>query len=400
MPVPSLQVAELKAAVEASQGEAFPTARQILVYKGKILANETTLADAGVSEAGFLVVTVTMAKAPAKPAVPAEPAKPVQPAAAEAAPAAKETPPAPTPSPAPEGAPAARAEVAAPGPPSGTPAAGDAGGLFQGAASNLATGSALETAVANFIDMGFPEDKARKAMRAAFNNPDRAAEYLMNDSIPEQEEPVARAGAGTGAGTGAGAGSSPVAGVGAGSGAGLGAGPGAGAGAGAGSGADLAGGGQPNSRPLDLFGGAGQGGADGAEDPGAGALGFLRHNPQFQQLRQMVQANPQILQPMLQELGKQNPQLMQIISENQSEFLRLVSDAGEPGAEAAGAPPGVEGFPPTQIQISQGDKEAIDRLEGLGFDRLLCIEAFFACDKNESLAANYLLEHGHEDMSA
>ena len=120
----------------------------------------------------------------------------------------------------------------------------------------------------------------------------------------------------------------------------------------------------------------------------------------------MVQANPQILQPMLQELGKQNPSLMNIISENQNEFLRLVSEAGDgagAGAEEgadAGAPQGGDGFPTAQVQISQDDKEAIDRLEGLGFDRLLCIEAFFACEKNESLAANYLLEHGHEDMSA
>ena len=46
-------------------------------------------------------------------------------------------------------------------------------------------------------------------------------------------------------------------------------------------------------------------GAGGAAAPaggaaGGGALDFLRTNPQFQALRQIVQANPQILQPMLQ----------------------------------------------------------------------------------------------------
>lgn len=61
------------------------------------------------------------------------------------------------------------------------------------------------------------------------------------------------------------------------------------------------------------FGGGGGGGAQ----QRAGVLAFLRDNQQFQGLRHVVQANPQILQPMLQELGKQNPQLLQLINANQ-----------------------------------------------------------------------------------
>ena len=171
---------QLKQAVEASQGEAFAAERQVLVYKGKILEDQTTLEQAEVSEAGFLVVTVKKAKAkqPAAPPPKAEAAE----AAAPAAPAAKEAPPAPTPSPAPEGAPAARAEGAT----AGAPVAAEEG-LIQGAASNLATGSALEAAVSSICDMGFPKEQVLKAMRAAYNNPDRAVEYLMNGMPPEQE---------------------------------------------------------------------------------------------------------------------------------------------------------------------------------------------------------------------
>ena len=198
----------LKQAVEASQGEAFPAQRQVLVYKGKILEDQTTLEQAEVSEAGFLVVTVkkpfSKAKQPTAPPK-VEAAEAVAPAVPPA-PAAKEAPPAPTPSPAPEGAPAARAEGAA----SGAPVPAEEG-LIQGAASNLATGSALEAAVSSICDMGFPKEQVMKAMRAAFNNPDRAVEYLMN-GIPEQEPEVPQAvapilaGAGGEAGAGAGAG--------------------------------------------------------------------------------------------------------------------------------------------------------------------------------------------------
>ena len=111
---------------------------------------------------------------------------------------------------------------------------------------------------------------------------------------------------------------------------------------------------------------------------------------------------------MLQELGKQNPQLLQLISSNQGDFLRMLNEPISPGEAAqAGAQGGIpggmaggDGNMPQQnvVSVTAEEKEAIDRLESMGFDRALCIEAFFACDKNEALAANYLLEHAQEDF--
>jgi len=38
----------------------------------------------------------------------------------------------------------------------------------------------------------------------------------------------------------------------------------------------------------------------------------------------------------------------------------------------------------------------LEQLEAMGFNRELVLEVFFACNKDEELAANYLLDHGHE----
>ena len=41
--------------------------------------------------------------------------------------------------------------------------------------------------------------------------------------------------------------------------------------------------------------------------------------------------------------------------------------------------------------------DAITRLTSLGFPKHKAAEAYFACDKNEELAANYLFDSGVDD---
>jgi UV excision repair protein RAD23 len=115
----------------------------------------------------------------------------------------------------------------------------------------------------------------------------------------------------------------------------------------------------------------------------------------------------------LAQLSQANPQILQLIQSNQAEFIRLLNEPVPPGTQvpggglgalggAAGGPAGPAGAggagpSPQYIQVTPEEKEAIDRLQALGFDRSMVIEAFFACDKDETLTANYLLEHGFAD---
>jgi UV excision repair protein RAD23 len=247
--------------------------------------------------------------------------------------------------------------------------------VYGQAASNLVAGNSLEGTIQQILDMGggtWDRDTVIRALRAAFNNPERAVEYLYS-GIPEQADipPVARSPANAPATDPS---SQPLQSV-------------------QPTAAPSTG---PNASPLDLFpqglpniGGSGATGA-----ASAGTLDFLRNSQQFNALRAMVQANPQILQPMLQELGKQNPHLMRLIQEHQADFLRLINEPVEGGeGNVLGQ---LAGNMPQSVTVTPEEREAIERLEAMGFDRALVLEVFFACNKNEELAANYLLDHMHE----
>lgn len=168
---------------------------------------------------------------------------------------------------------------------------------YSHAASELVTGSALEERINLIVDMGFPREQVVKALRAAFNNPDRAVEYLMS-GIPESAtEPQEEAATAPGD-------EQPE---------------------------QVAGEEDPRAMPVDqpfnMFAPASQGGGVAEGVPRAeGPLAALRNNPQFRALRAIVQQTPLLLQPMLQELGKNNPALLETINENREEFMEMMNE--------------------------------------------------------------------------
>jgi UV excision repair protein RAD23 len=226
-------------------------------------------------------------------------------------------------------------------------------------------GEDYERAVTEMMSMGYPRSQIEAAMRASFNNPDRAVEYLLSGNIPNV------------------------------------------------GGADLPGGEDVGGDIGDEQSGDEQLGEDlpgaalaGGDDP----LAFLRSQPQFAQMRTLIQQNPTLLAPLLQQLAQTNPQLLQLINEHQNEFYQMISEPleGEGGAAAPVAPPSAGGLPgaggrvPGQpqaqyISVTAAERDAIDRLKALGFPEQACIQAYFACEKNENLAANFLLSQNDED---
>ncbi|KAK7275243.1 hypothetical protein RIF29_16352 [Crotalaria pallida] len=382
---PSDTVSEVKKNIETVQGaDVYPAAQQMLIHQGKVLKDGTTLEENKVAENSFIVImlsktkskspsgegstaTGASAKAPQTSAPPTSTpvsTAPLAPAVTGAMPASVTTP--------------APATASAPAPsPTLSNTAVPGSDVYGQAASNLVAGSNLEETIQQIIDMGggsWDRDTVVRALRAAYNNPERAVEYLYS-GIPEQAEapPVARVPGSAQPANPSAAAPQPA------------------------QPASVTSTG-PNANPLDLFPqGLPNNVGSGAAGAGAGSLDFLRNSQQFQALRAMVQANPQILQPMLQELGKQNPHLMRLIQEHQVDFLRLINESGEGGGGGEGNILGqLAGAMPQAVTVTPEERQAIERLEAMGFDRAIVLEVFFACNKNEELAANYLLDHSHE----
>ncbi|CAB1414452.1 unnamed protein product [Pleuronectes platessa] len=344
---PEQTVKALKEKIEAERGkDNFPVSGQKLIYAGKILQDDTPIKDYKIDEKNFVVVMVSKAKPAAAASPPASeaPKPPVQDSGSTSTAVPATTPaPAPTPAAAPAPPEEAKEEPSAAETEPQQPASSSGGSQGLDAASALVTGAEYEAMLTEIMSMGYERERVVAALRASFNNPHRAVEYLLtgipSSPVQESNPPVPAPASG------------------------------------------------PTEAPSLAEG----------ENP----LAFLRTQPQFQHMRQAIQQNPALLPQLLQQLGRENPQLLQQISQYQELFIQMLN---EPAGEGGDSPEvgemgaaGEEGAPVNYIQVTPQEKEAIERLKALGFPEPLVIQAFFACEKNENLAANFLLNQGMED---
>jgi len=305
---PSRTIKQLKEQIQAEKGKDYPAENQRLIYAGKILTDDSPISEYNIDEKKFIVVMVSKPKSAPTPSTgPADPTAPPAQTEPESRPSDDRT-----------SQPASEAGVEAPQ------------ANISAAESALLMGEEYNVMVQNIVDMGYGRDQVEAALRASYNNPDRAVEYLITGIPAETDADAAPA-------------------------------PG-----------------DPDTPPTANIA------ADG-EEP----LAFLRSQPQFQQMRSVVQQNPDLLNAVLQQIGQTNPALLQLISQNQEAFVRMLN---EPQGGATATAPA-----PTAVPVSPQDKEAIERLKALGFPEHLVIQAYFACEKNENLAANFLLSQNLDD---
>eukprot|EP00985_Skeletonema_marinoi_P029422 scaffold27810_cov153-Skeletonema_marinoi.AAC.2 len=409
-----------------------PAANMKLIHSGKVLKDDATIESCNIKPSDFLVVMIAKAKKTAAAAA-AAPKEEVKPAAAPAAPTAAASTAAST-----------TTTAAAPAPSATT------------TESSSAADDEFPTEVINNLKaLGFPESDCRACLRASNGNPDVAVEFLMN-GIPPGISAAAAAGSSS----------------------------------------------------------AGASSSSATTTTGTGALEALRHHPQFNDLKRLVQTNPNMLSAVLQQIGQQQPELLQAINANQAEFLQMMNEpvgtggsggsggavnpapaagannnnpfSGSSGSSAAaasnaGMPPGMEALgnpaqlaamlqsmppqeqhamasmmgmtvdqlqqtaqmisamPQEQVQqymnmamqgaggpgmgglggmmggaggmggggggagaqvlrLSEEEMAAVNRLTEMGFDRAAAAQAYLACDKNEALAANLLMDGGFADF--
>ena len=109
--------------------------------------------------------------------------------------------------------------------------------------------------------------------------------------------------------------------------------------------------------------------------------------------------NPEKLPSILTNLKEHSPQLFELIKQHEEDFKNLlVSPLSEEDIRNFQSIQQELRRPPGQtIRLTKEESDAVKRLQELGFSQEDAVQAYFACDKNEEMAANFLFEQKMRD---
>ncbi|XP_017000302.2 UV excision repair protein RAD23 homolog A [Drosophila takahashii] len=403
---PEKTVLELKKKIFDERGAEYVAEKQKLIYAGVILTDERTVGSYNVDEKKFIVVMLTRDSSGSKPSQnrPKETDKLTSANDLKDSKAPENTKASNSPATAntevQSSDVASETAVTVSRPISSNDLIGELANasLQSRAESNLIMGDEYNQTVLSMVEMGYPREQVERAMAASYNNPERAVEYLIN-GIPVEEEAIYNV-------VDESTNPSVV-----------------------------------PSGPQTVSGSS----VDRPPESNSDPFEFLRSQPQFLQMRSLIYQNPHLLHAVLQQIGQTNPALLQLISENQDAFLNMLNQPIESESESNDTVPRastvrtesnpadieslfsseLEGAVAAQrstagtsvvqrdnaaeiedleqpsgvstIRLNRQDQDAIERLKALGFPEALVLQAYFACEKDEELAANFLLSSSFDD---
>jgi len=299
-----------------------------LIHHGKILKDEQVLNSIGLKEGDFVVLMTTKKRKANKVVKPPENTAP---------------PPETTTAPQPASTQSSTTQPAA------ANTQQNSANLQQGA-SALISPNETETYIQNMIGMGFPREDCQRALQAAFNNPDRAVEYLLNGipanlpaAAPQQQQQQPRQVGAQRGGPGPSQGQGPPS-------------------------AD-----QIQPRILAAL----------LQNPQMLNAVLMRvqqtNAPLYQTIIQNMQSNPQTaIGAFAQVLN--DPQLLQLML-----AMALTNGAAPGGSQQQGARPGQQVVELTQQEVAQ-----LGELRAMGFTQDQCVRAYLMADRNVEMAASLL----------
>jgi UV excision repair protein RAD23 len=162
------------------------------------------------------------------------------------------------------------------------------------------------------------------------------------------------------------------------------------------------------------------------EDTNAEDLGINSPDKLLKNMASVIkvacQGNPGNLPTLMMSLEQTQPELVMLIRQNEEQFKNLITQPindedirifqsftqqGRSGGHGTGGSGGRSGGSSSgsgqqqagrgQIKLSKEEFDAINRLKGFGFSEIDCVQAYFAFEKNEEMALNFLFDNKQQE---